>query len=137
MPNLGINAFQNNFYGSSLIKFLSLLVSFFECYSASLNKQLDALVVKFGSKFVDKTQFSRQLLDFDARWRHSFNVEDLIEEELKKNVEEKIGDIYSGALYRLSQENDKNLKNSRDDVQKIISVRIKAGSERRNESPIK
>ena len=113
------------------------MVSFLECHSASLNKQLDALVVKFGSKFVDKTHFSRQLLDFDARWRHSFNVEDLIEEELKKNVEEKIGDIYSGALYRLSQENDKNLKHSRDDVNKIISVRIKARSERRNENPIK
>ena len=137
MPNLGIFAVQSNFHGSSLIKFLSLLVSFLECHSASLNKQLDALVVKFGSKFVDKTHFSRQLLDFDARWRHSFNVEDLIEEELKKNVEEKIGDIYSGALYRLSQENDKNLKHSRDDVNKIISVRKKAGSERRNESPIK
>ena len=60
--------------------------------------------------------------DFETRWRKSFEIEHLIDEEMKKNVEKKVEEVYSKALLRVSKENDKNLKHSMDDVHKILSV---------------
>jgi hypothetical protein len=96
-------------------------------HSASLTEQLDALVVKLTSEFVDANKLGQELLDFDTSWRHSFDIEYLIDQEMKKNVEKKAEEIYMSALYRLSTEKYKNLTHSVGDVQKIISVSTRVG----------